>query len=260
MAEVINKEWGKDLITSWNKNGWMQHPFEAGDKIGALIGAGEGNTVCCDSTSVNLFKALGAALALRPQGKIILSESGNFPTDLYMMEGMIKLVGGEPSANGRELSLRTIDTTENDDELLKFLAGPTGADVAAVCLTHVNFKSGRMHDMKAITAAVHKAGGIMVWDLAHSAGAVEVDLLGSNVDFAFGCGYKYLNGGPGAPAFIFVSPQLQEEAANPLAGWLGHARPFGFEGSYAPAPGITRFVCGTPQVSTYSLVLVLYAI
>ena len=233
---MIEKEWGKDLITSWNVNGWIDHPLSVGDKIAALVGGGKGNVVVADSTSVNLFKALGAGLSLRPGRSVIVSEDGNFPTDLYMIQGMLALLG--ESHQLRTVTPQALADTLNSD----------GETIAAVCLTHVNYKTGKMYDMPAITSAVQATGALMIWDLAHSAGAVPIDLLGAGADMAFGCGYKYLNGGPGAPSFIFVNPKLQEQAVSPLAGWLGHARPFAFVPEYEPAPGISRFICGTPQV------------
>jgi kynureninase len=236
VTQVIEKEWGDDLITSWNINGWIDHPLTVGDKIAELVGGGKGNVVVADSTSVNLFKALGAGLALRPGRSVIISEDGNFPTDLYMIQGMLALL-----KDSHELKTVT-------PEKLAGTLGSIGETIAAVCLTHINYKTGKMYDMAAITKAVQATGALMIWDLAHSAGAVPVDLLGAGADMAFGCGYKYLNGGPGAPSFIFVNPSLQEQAVSPLAGWLGHARPFAFVPNYEPAPGIARFICGTPQV------------
>ena len=204
-----------------------------GDKIGRLLGAPPGTVIAADSTSVNVFKLLSAALHLRPGRRVILSETGNFPTDLYIAEGLIALLGGRHE-------LRTVEPEA---------IGPAlGPDVAAVMLTHVNYRTGRMHDMAAITAAAHAAGALVLWDLAHSAGAVPLDLAGAQADFAVGCGYKFLNGGPGAPAFLYVAERLQAEASYPLTGWLGHAEPFGFHPSYAPAPGIARAVVGTPSI------------
>ena len=236
VTAVIEKEWGNDLITSWNVNGWLDFPLSVGDKIATLVGGGKGNVVVADSTSVNLFKALGAGLALRPGRSVIVSEDGNFPTDLYMIQGLLALTGG--SHKLKKVAPQALaDTLSSDGEM-----------IAAVCLTHINYKTGKMYDMPAITRAVQATGALMIWDLAHSAGAVPIDLLGAGADMAFGCGYKYLNGGPGAPSFIFVNPRLQEQAVSPLAGWLGHARPFAFVADYEPAPGISRFICGTPQV------------
>jgi kynureninase len=233
VAESIEKQWGQDLITSWNKHGWIDLPRRIGDKIARLIGAGPGEIVVADSTSINLFKVLAAALRLNPGRRVILSERENFPTDLYMAQGLIGLL-----EQGHALRLVEADT----------LPGTIDAATAAVMLTHVNYRTGAMHDMAAITAAAHAAGALMLWDLAHSAGAVPVDLAAAAADFAVGCGYKYLNGGPGAPAFVWVAKRHQERFVQPLSGWLGHAEPFAFAGDYRPAPGIGRYVCGTPPV------------
>ncbi len=233
VAELIEREWGQDLVTSWNKHGWIELPRRIGDKLARLIGAGSGEVVVADSTSVNLFKLLAAALRLAPSRRVILSERDNFPTDLYIAEGLTALLG-----KGHALRLVESDA----------LAAAIDAETAVVMLTHVNYRTGTMHDMAALTEAAHRAGALMLWDLAHSAGAVPVDLTLAGADFAVGCGYKYLNGGPGAPAFLWVAPQHQERFSQPLSGWLGHAEPFAFEPSYRPAPGIGRFLCGTPPV------------
>lgn len=233
VAELIEQEWGRDLITSWNKHGWIDLPRRVGDKLARLIGAGPGEVVVSDSTSVNLFKLLAAALPLVPGRRVILSERDNFPTDLYIAEGLAASLG-----QGHALRLVESDA----------LAAAIGDDIALVLLTHVNYRTGAMHDMAALSAAAHRAGALILWDLAHSAGAVPVDLTEAGADFAVGCGYKYLNGGPGAPSFLWVAPRHQERCRQPLSGWLGHAAPFAFEPSYRPAPGIGRFLCGTPPV------------
>ena len=233
VAEVIGREWGQGLIRSWNDAGWIGLPERVGDKIGQLLGAPPGTVIAADSTSVNVFKLLSAALALRPGRRVILSETGNFPTDLYIAEGLIALLG-------RDHALRTVPA----DGIMAAL----GPDVAVVMLTHVNYRTGRMHDMATVTAAAHDAGALVLWDLAHSAGAVPVHLADAGADFAVGCGYKFLNGGPGAPAFLYVAQQWQAAARYPLTGWLGHADPFGFHPSYAPAPGVARAVVGTPSI------------
>lgn len=233
VAEVVEQEWGHGLIRSWNDAGWMALPGRVGDKIGRLIGAAPGSTLVADSTSVNLFKILGAALALRPDRRVILSERSNFPTDLYIAEGLARLL-----AQGHEL--RLVEGHE--------VANAIDDSVGVVMLTHVNYHTGAMHDMPAITAAAHAKGALMLWDLAHSAGAVPVDLAGCDADLAVGCGYKFLNGGPGAPAFLYVAPRLQDQAAYPLTGWLGHAAPFAFEVGYRPADGVARATVGTPPV------------
>ncbi len=232
LAEVVGREWGSDLIRSWESNGWMTLPLSVGAKIGRLIGAEPASTVACDSTSVNLFKAIAMALSLRPDRRVILTEPGNFPTDLYMADGLAALLG-----RGHEIRLAEPDGIE------------AGLDehVAAVMLTHVNYRSGRMHDMAGITAAAHASGALMIWDLAHSAGAVPLDIAGCAADFAVGCGYKFLNGGPGAPAFLYVAPRHQE-APMPLTGWMGHADPFAFAPDFRPAKGIARALVGTPPI------------
>jgi kynureninase len=207
--------------------------MRVGDKIARLIGAAPGEVVAADSTSINLFKVLSAALHLNPGRRVILSERDNFPTDLYMAQGLIAQLGGT-----HELKL------VSGDEIVRAI----DRDTAVVMLTHVNYRTGAMFDMNAITAAAHKAGALMLWDLAHSAGAVAVDLTAANADFAVGCGYKYLNGGPGAPAFVWVPKRHQPNFVQPLSGWLGHAAPFAFESGYRPAEGIARYICGTPPV------------
>jgi kynureninase len=233
VAEAIERQWGADLITSWNKHGWIELPRRIGDKIARLIGAGPGEVVVADSTSINLFKVLAAALRLNPGRRVILSERENFPTDLYMAQGLSGLL-----EQGHALSL--VESHALPDAI--------DAATAVVMLTHVNYRSGAMHDMAAITTAAHDAGALMIWDLAHSAGAVPVDLGVAAADFAVGCGYKYLNGGPGAPAFVWVAKHHQERFVQPLSGWLGHAEPFAFAEEYRPAQGIGRYVCGTPPV------------
>lgn len=233
VARAITDEWGRDLIRSWNTAGWMDMPMRIGDKIGRLIGALPGETVCADSTSINVFKALSAALRLNPGRKVILSEPDNFPTDLYMAQGLTGLLN-----DGHRLVLKTPDEIE----------AALNADTAVLMLTHVNYRSGRMHDMARLTEKAHAVGALVVWDLAHSAGAVPVDLTAAGADLAVGCGYKYLNGGPGAPAFIMVAGRHQARFSQPLSGWLGHADPFAFSVDYRPAAGIGRALCGTPAV------------
>jgi kynureninase len=233
VMEVMEREWGEGLIRSWNDAGWMATPARIGDKIAQLIGAPAGSVMVGDSTSVNLFKMLAVALAARPDRRVIVSERRNFPTDLYIAEGLAALLG-------RGHTLRLVEP----DGVLAAI----DETVAVVMLTHVNYHTGAMHDMAAITAATHRAGAISLWDLCHSVGAVPVDLTAAGADLAVGCGYKYLNGGPGAPAFLYIAPELQQTARHPMTGWLGHAAPFAFEPSYRPAPGITRAVVGTPMV------------
>jgi kynureninase len=235
VAQVVNEEWGQGLIRSWNSAGWIDLPRRVGDKIARLVGAQPGELVVADSTSVNLFKVLSAALTLAsaetPGRRRILSERSNFPTDLYIAEALAK-------ERGCELVLA--ETEE--------LASRLDQHTAVLMLTHVNYRTGRMHDMAALSKAAHEAGALAIWDLAHSAGAVPVDLHGGGADFAIGCGYKYLNGGPGAPAFVWVHPRHVERFWQPLAGWIGHAAPFEFTPGYRPAPGIQRYLCGTPAV------------
>ena len=235
VADVVTREWGTDLIQSWNKNRWFSLPQRVGDKIARLIGANAGEVVATDSTSINLFKVLSAALNIvkedAPQRRRIVSERSNFPTDLYIAEALCK-------ERGFELVL-----VEPED-----IGASLAADVAILMLTHVNYRTGAMHDMAAITASAHAEGILTVWDLAHSAGAVPVNLHAAKADFAVGCGYKYLNGGPGAPAFVWVNPQHTDRFWQPLAGWWGHAAPFAFTPDYQPAPGITRYMCGTQSM------------
>jgi len=232
LAEVVEREWGGGLIRSWWTNGWMEMPRRVGAKIGRLIGAEPGSTVACDSTSVNLFKALAAALGLRADRRVILSETGNFPTDLYMATGLAALLG-------RGHVVRDVEA-----DAIKAALDPS---VAVLMLTHVNYRTGRMHDMAALTRAAHAAGALAVWDLSHSTGAVPLDLAECGADFAVGCGYKFLNGGPGAPGYLYVAPRHQG-ATMPLTGWIGHADPFAFAPAYRPADGIARALVGTPHI------------
>lgn len=237
LAQVIAEEWGAGLIRSWNSTargpGWVDLPQRLGDKLAPLIGAAAGTVRACDSTSVNLFKVLAAALAQRPGRTVIVSEADNFPTDLYIAEGLASLLG-------QQHVLRLVAADDIEAAL--------DEDVAVLMLSHVNYRSGRLHNMASITAAAHAKGALTVWDLAHSAGALPVQLSETQADFAVGCGYKYLNGGPGAPAFLYVAPSHQAQLIAPLSGWFGHARPFAFEPGYAPAPGVDRLLVGTPPV------------
>ncbi|MDM0052109.1 kynureninase [Variovorax sp. J22R115] len=244
IAEVVAKEWGEGLIRSWNSAGWFDLPQRLGDKVARLIGAAPGEVVCTDSTSVNLYKVLVAALnQVRQAGeagsrrRVVVSERSNFPTDLYIAESLCL---------ERGFTLKLIDASE--------LPAALTDEVAVLMLTHVNYRTGAMHDMKSVTATAHAAGALTVWDLAHSAGAVPVALNESNADFAVGCGYKYLNGGPGAPAFVWVHTRHAGQFEQPLSGWWGHAAPFEFTPNYRPAPGIARYLCGTqPIVALASL-------
>ncbi len=231
LARVVAREWGEGLISSWNSAGWFEMAARVGGKIAPLVGAAPHEVIACDSTSVNLFKLIAAALAMRPGRRVVLSEPGNFPTDLYMIAGL--------EAQG--LATRRLAERERLLEALD-------KDVALLMLTHVHYKTGALHDMAALTRAAHDAGALVLWDLSHSTGALPVDLRGVGADFAVGCGYKYLCGGPGAPAFAFVAERHHEGLAQPLTGWFGHAAPFEFSDDYAPAPGINRLQCGTPPV------------
>lgn len=236
LEQVVRGEWGSDLIRSWNSAGWIDLPQRVGVKIAPLIGAQPHEVIACDSTSVNLFKLIAAALARqkssgRPDRKVILSEPGNFPTDLYMIAGL--------EAQG--LATRRLAERER---LVEALDG----DVALLLLTHVHYKTGALHDMAALTEAAHRAGALVLWDLSHTGGAMPVDLNACCADFAVGCGYKYLNGGPGAPAYAYVAERHHGALEQPLTGWMGHAAPFAFTDDYAPAPGVARLLCGTPPI------------
>jgi kynureninase len=230
---MMADEWGAMLISGWNEAGWMEAPRRLGDRIGALIGAAPGSTVVGDTLSIRIYQALAAALALRPGRRVILSDTGNFPSDLYMARGLAEALG-----QGHELRLVAPEAVE----------GALGPDVGVLMLTEVDYRTGRRHDMARLTAAAHAAGALTVWDLAHSAGATDVDLGAADVDFAAGCSYKFLNGGPGAPAFVHVAPQHADAAWPALQGWLGHAEPFAFETGYRPGRGIERMRVGTPPV------------
>jgi len=243
VAAAVQAQWGEGLIRSWNDAGWITLPQRVGDRIGALIGARPGECVAADSTSVNLFKVLSAAARIvqadeqgdLPVRRVIVSERQNFPTDLYIAEGLCQDLGW------------SLELLEPEAIVRRLERGP-GDDIAIVMLTQVNYRTGALHDMAEMTRLAHAAGALVVWDLAHSAGAIEVDLHGAVADFAVGCGYKYLNGGPGAPAFVWAHPRHAGRFWQPLSGWMGHEAPFAFQPGYAPAPGIGRFLCGTPAV------------
>ncbi|MCU0773879.1 MAG: kynureninase [Ideonella sp.] len=250
VQHVVREEWGEGLIRSWNSAGWIDGPRRVGDAIGRLVGAQPGEVLVADSTSVNLHKLLATALRLTTASRagtdrsVIVSERGNFPTDLYIAETLAAQSG---------FRLELLDGDARRPAVLERLAGDRGRDVAVVMLTQVDYRSGARHDMAEVTAAAHRAGALVLWDLAHSAGAFPVDLHGADADFAVGCGYKYLNGGPGAPAFLWVHPRhlasMQAHAIRqPLSGWIGHAEPFAFSPGYQPAEGIAQFLCGTPAV------------
>jgi kynureninase len=229
---AMSEEWARGLIRSWNAHDWIGAPGRVGAKIARLIGARPNEVVVADSTSVNLFKLIVAALTHQGGRKVIVTEPANFPTDLYVAQGVQALI------DGVSLRVRTADQ----------LMDAIDQDVALVMLSQVHYKSGARHDMAAITRAAHDAGALVLWDLSHSAGAIEVDLNAAEADLAVGCGYKYLNGGPGAPAYLFVAERLQAALVSPLTGWMGHEDPFGFGDDYRPAAGVERFLCGTPPV------------
>lgn len=233
LTQVVRQEWGTGLIRSWNSAHWIDAPGRVGAKIARLIGAEPDEVVAADSTSVNLFKLLAAALKLRADRPVILTEASNFPTDLYIAEGLVDLLGG-PHA------LRVVERADLEPALDK--------QVAVLALTHVDYASGAIHDLRRLTQAAHDCGALALWDLSHSAGAVPVDLGAGQADLAVGCGYKYLNGGPGAPAYLFVARRWQDVLRTPLSGWMGHADPFAFEGHYRPAPGVGRQLAGTPSI------------
>jgi kynureninase len=231
VRETVEAEWADELIRSWNSRGWIEAPQRVGAKIAALIGARPNEVIVADSTSVNLYKLIVAAAALAPERRGLLTEAGNFPTDLHIARGAAELAGLE------------LEVVERDS-----LEARLGADTSLLLLTHVHYKGGERFDMAAVTARAKVAGVRVIWDLSHSAGAVPLDLNSDGVELAVGCGYKYLNGGPGAPAFLYVAEGLQERLVSPLRGWMGHAAPFAFTDDYAPAPGITRFLAGTPPI------------
>ena len=234
LSEVVEKEWGEGLIRSWVQADWFTMPERLGDKVARLIGAAPGQTVVCDGTSLNIYKALKSAMALRPDRKVIVSEVGSFPTDLYMLEGAM----GE----GEGYSARLLGRDGDD------IADLLDDQVAAVLLSNVDFRTGRLMDMARITRLAHEAGALIIWDLCHSAGVIPMDLDGMEADFAVGCTYKYLNAGPGAPAYIYVAARHQEAARQPLSGWWGHAVPFAFESSFRPTDGPRRFLVGTQSI------------
>jgi len=233
LSQVVEREWGEDLIGSWNTHGWIDLPRRAGAKIARLVGAHGDEVIVADSVSVDLFKLLAAAFEMRPGRPVILTETGQFPTDLYVAQGLRDLLG-------ERAELRIVERSELEANL--------GVDTAILYLTHVDFRTGEIHDMERLTRAAHATGALVIWDLSHSTGALPVDLEGCEADFAVGCGYKYLNGGPGAPAFLYAAQRHHERGRSPLQGWLGHRDPFSFAPDYQPAAGIDRFVCGTPPI------------
>ncbi len=233
VSQVISDEWGRSLIGAWNSAGWVDLPRRVGDRVGRLIGAPAGSVTMGDTLSIKVYQALASALELRPDRRVILSDTGNFPTDLYMAQGLIASLG-----RGHELRVVEPEAVE----------AAIDESVAAVMLTQVDYRTGRLHDMVALTEKTHAAGALAIWDLAHSAGALPVDVAGAGADFAVGCTYKYLNGGPGAPAFIYVAKPLADTVRPALSGWFGHDAPFAFEPSYRPASGVERMRVGTPPI------------
>jgi kynureninase len=233
VAKMLSQEWGEQLIRGWNSAGWMMQPRRIGDRIGKLIGAPAGSVVMGDTLSIKVYQALASALELNPSRRVILSDSGNFPSDLYIAQGLV-------SSLGRGLELRIVEPEAVEDAI--------DDSVAVLMLTEVDYRTGRLHDMQTLTRTAHQAGALAVWDLAHSAGAFPVDISGVGADFAVGCTYKYLNGGPGAPAFIYVAPRHAETARPALSGWMGHEAPFAFDLDYRAGHGIERMRVGTPPV------------
>ncbi|MEP1535906.1 MAG: kynureninase [Paracoccaceae bacterium] len=233
VARVLQDEWGGQLIRAWNSAGWMDMPRRVGDRLAALVGAPAGSVATGDTLSIKVYQALAAALKMRPDRRVILSDAGNFPSDLYMAQGLIRTID-------KDYELRTPAPQDVMDAITE--------DVAVVMLTQVDYRSGRLHDMNAITARAHEMGAVMIWDLAHTAGALPIDLTASNAEFAVGCTYKYLNGGPGAPAFIYARPDIVDAIDPALSGWLGHDAPFAMEPTYRPAMSTERLRVGTPSI------------
>ena len=232
VRDAVERQWGGDLIASWNKHGWIGLPQKVGGKIARLIGAEADEVVAADSVSVNLFKLAAAAVGIRGERRVVLTEGGDFPTDLYILQG---LAGMMPGVELRVVEPGGIEAALDDR-------------VAVVLLSQVHYRSGMVRDMAGLNAAIRAVGALSLWDLSHSAGVLDVDLNRDGADLAAGCGYKYLNGGPGAPAYLFVARRHQAALRNPLSGWMGHARPFDFVDDYAPATGIDRWLCGTPPI------------
>ena len=233
VQRMIREQWGTELIRGWNSAGWMVQPRRIGDRVGRLIGAPEGTVVIGDTLSIKVYQALAAAIELNPTRRVILSDSGNFPSDLYMAEGLLRSID-------RGYTLKVVDPEAVEDAI--------DGTVAVLMLTEVDYRTGRLHDMAALTEKAHAAGALTVWDLAHSAGAIPIDVTSAKADFAVGCTYKYLNGGPGAPAFIYVAPEHAEMARPALSGWMGHQAPFAFDLDYRAGAGIERMRVGTPPV------------
>ena len=243
VARVTEVEWGQSLVRSWNDHGWFDKPLAVGEKLAPLLGAAPGQVLIGDSISINVFKVIHAAMDISPQRTVVLADATSFPSDLYVAQSAVDQRRGCQFAVARDV-----------DEVAQRLASPEAANIAAILVNHVDFRSGRIHDMASLTALAQSKGVLTIWDLSHSAGAIPVALDASNADFAIGCTYKYLNGGPGAPGFIYVATRHQEQARQPLTGWWGHAAPFAFEDTYCPAPGVRRFSSGTqPMISFAAL-------
>ena len=238
-VKLMQEQWGKDLVRSWNTHQWIDLPITVGEKIAPLLGASPGQVICCDSTSVNLFKLLCSALAMQKNRRIVVSQKDNFPADLYMVQGLSQLGSGD---------LCELVSCEDSD-----IEARLDESVAVLLLTHVNYRSGKLHDMQRLTELAHQKGILVIWDLAHSTGALALDLDEWGVDFAVGCGYKYLNGGPGAPAFVYIAKRHQHAIRQPLSGWMGHATPFTFSENYQAAAGVKQFLCGTAPILSMSV-------
>jgi len=236
---VMEQQWGRNLVTSWNTHQWIDLPTKVGEKIAPLLGAACGQVICCDSTSVNLFKLLCTALGMQQNRRVVVSQKDNFPADLYMAQGLSQI------SQGNYCELEVFEDTDLEARL--------DATVAVLMLTHVNFRTGKLHDMRRLTELAHEKGILVIWDLAHSTGALPLMLDEWGVDFAVGCGYKYLNGGPGAPAFIYAAERHHPSIKQPLSGWMGHAAPFAFAQNYQAAPGVQQFLCGTPPILSMSV-------
>ena len=237
LARAVEQEWARDLIASWNSADWFALPSTYGDLVAPIVGADKGEVVVCDTVSLNVFKTLHAALAMRPDRRAIVAEAASFPTDLYVTEGVVA------TRPGAEMRLEGVDAPDILDLI--------DEDVAAVLVNQVDYRTGRLRDLAAVTAKAHAKGALAIWDLCHSAGVMEVGLNAGRADMAVGCSYKYLNGGPGAPAFVFAATRHHAAIRQPLSGWWGHARPFDFARSYAPDPGVRRFLCGTQPILSF---------
>lgn len=249
VRKVAEDEWGLALVGAWNRHDWIGAPSRVGNKIGRLVGARSGEVIVTDSTSVNLFKLLAAALRLRPGRRVVLSEKGNFPSDLYMIQGLLDLESGL----AKDAPNPTRKATGNPARELRLVPrektlGALTEEVAVACLSHGQYSDGSLHDLKAVTARAREVGALVIWDVAHTVGVMPLDFRRRGVELAVGCSYKFMHGGPGAPAFLYVAEELQDEIRQPLSGWLGHAEPFAFEEGYRPAAGIGRMLCGTPPI------------